>query len=69
MAQVLLWTGICITLVGWIALAWQASKRLARKDEITRFPNLRKKMQLHRNYCLTAIAAGALLMLIAIIMV
>ncbi len=67
MAQVLLWIGICLTVIGWIAIAWQASKRMARKDEIDRFPDLKKTMQLHRNYCWLTIAGGILLIVIALI--
>ena len=65
MANVLMWIGIALTVVGWLALAWQASRRLAVKDELEKFPQKKKTMQLRRNYCWLTIGAGVILLLIA----
>ena len=67
MASILLWIGIALTVIGWIALAWQAAKRMAVKDELERFPNRKNVMQLHRNYCWLTIIAGVVIILIAVI--
>ena len=66
MASILLWAGIVLIVVGWLALAWQASKRMAVKDQMEKFPQVKQTMRLHRNYCLLTIAAGVILLLIAI---
>ncbi len=66
MANVLLWFGIGLTVVGWIALAIQAAKRMSVKDEMQNFPELRDKMQLRRNYCWFIILVGVVLLLIAL---
>lgn len=67
MTTILLWIGISLTVIGWIALAWQAAKRMAIKDELERFPERNNVMQLRRNYCFLTIIAGVVLILIAII--
>ncbi len=67
MATVLMWSGIAITVIGWFALAWQASKRLSAKEELEKFPEKKRKMQLHRNYCWLTIAAGIVILLIAMV--
>lgn len=68
MASILLWIGIAVTVIGWIALAWQASKRMAIKDELEKIPDKKKVMQLRRNYCIITIIAGIILILIATIL-
>lgn len=65
MGSILLWTGIGLTVIGWIALAYQASRRMAVKSEMARLPGVRGKMRLRRNYCLLTIFAGMLLIVIA----
>lgn len=67
MASILLWIGIALTVIGWIALAWQAAKRMVIKDELERFPDKKNIMQLQRNYCWLTMIAGVVLILIAII--
>ena len=67
MASILLWIGIALTVIGWIALAWQAAKRMAVKDELERFPDKKNIMKLRRNYCLLTIIAGVVLILIAVV--
>lgn len=67
MSRLLLWIGIGITVIGWIALAWQASKRMVRKDDIRRFPELQKTMQLYRNYCWLTMIGGVILILVSIL--
>lgn len=67
MTIVLMWIGIAVTLIGWLALAWQASKRLDAKDELEKFPEKRRTMQLRRNYCLLTIGIGIFLLLMALI--
>ncbi len=62
-----MWIGIAVTVIGWLALAWQASKRLAVKDKIEKFPQMKKTMQLHRNYCFLTIIAGIIIILVAVI--
>lgn len=67
MASILLWIGVALIVIGWIALAWQAAKRMAIKDELEKFPDKKNVMQLRRNYCWLTMIAGVVLILIAII--
>lgn len=67
MASILMWIGIAVIIIGWLALAWQASKRLAVKDDLEKFPQKLKTMQLHRNYCWLTIVAGIALLMIALL--
>ena len=67
MASILLWIGIALTVIGWLALACQAAKRMARKDDLEKFPDRRRVMLLRRNYCRLTIIAGILLIMIAMI--
>lgn len=62
------WTGIVLILAGWIALASQATKRMAQKEEMEKFAEKKMKMRIRRNYYLLAIAVGALLLAIALIL-
>lgn len=66
MANIIMWIGISLTVIGWLALAWQASKRLTAKDELEKFPQKKKAMLLYRNYCWLTIAAGVVLLLISL---
>lgn len=68
MASVLLWIGIVLTVIGWIALAWQASKRIVMQNELDKFPEKKNITQLQRNYCRLTIIIGVILILIAVIM-
>lgn len=67
MANILMWTGIAVTVIGWLALAWQASKAITSKDELDKFPEKKQTMLLHRNYCRFTIIAGILILIIAMI--
>lgn len=67
MASILLWIGIALTVIGWVALASQAAKRMAIKDDLERFPIRKNLMQLRRNYCWLTIIASVALILIAVI--
>ncbi len=67
MTNVLIWVGIALTVIGWLALAWQASKRLAAKSELDKFSQKKDSMRLNRNYCWAIIITGVMLLLIAII--
>ena len=67
MANILMWIGIAVIVIGWLALAWQASRRLAAKEDMGKYPQKRKTMQLHRNYCLLTIAAGMVILISALI--
>lgn len=67
MASILFWIGVALIVIGWIALAWQAAKRMAIKDELEKFPDKKNVMQLRRNYCWLTMIAGVVLILIAII--
>lgn len=60
-ASILLWTGITLTVAGWIAFAWQAAKIMAVKDELVKFPDNKNEMMLRRNYCRLTIIIGILL--------
>lgn len=64
---VLMWIGIAFIVIGFLALSWQASKRLAIKDELDRFPERKHIMQRRRNYCLLTILAGMILLVIALV--
>lgn len=67
MTKILMWIGISVIVIGWLALAWQASKRMAIKDELDKLPQKRKAMQLRRNYCLLTIAAGMVVLIAALV--
>ncbi|MBD5213645.1 MAG: hypothetical protein HDS75_02315 [Bacteroidales bacterium] len=67
MASILLWIGIAVTVIGWLALFWQASKRLAVNDELDKLPRKKAALQLRRNYCLMTILAGMVIIMIALI--
>ena len=67
MATVLLWIGIALTVLGWLALARQAAKRMAAKDELAKFPQKRQVMMLRRTYCLLTILVGILILVISLI--
>ena len=67
MATVLLWIGIALTVIGWLALARQAAKRMAAKDELAKFPQKRQVMILRRTYCLLTILVGILILVISLI--
>ncbi len=66
MASILLWTGITLTVAGWIDFAWQAAKRMAVKDELVKFPGNKNEMMLRRNNCRLTIIIWVLLIMIAI---
>ncbi len=67
MANILLWIGIIILVAGWLAFGWQASKRMAMKEELERFPEKRRFMVLRRNYCRLTMLIGIVLMIIALL--
>ena len=67
MASFLLWIGIAVTVIGWLALSWQASKRLAVNDELDKLPRKKAALQLRRNYCLMTVIAGIVIIMIALI--
>ncbi|MDE5791129.1 MAG: hypothetical protein K2H96_07880 [Muribaculaceae bacterium] len=67
MANILLWIGIIILVAGWLAFGWQASKRMAMKEELERFPEKRRLMVLRRNYCRLTMLIGIVLMIIALL--
>lgn len=67
MGSILLWCGIVLIVVGWIALAWQASRRMAAKNKMEKFPEVRNLMKLRRNYCLITIFIGMLLLIISLL--
>lgn len=67
MENILLWSGIALIVIGWSALGWQASRRLALKDELEKFQQKKRTMQLHRNYCRLIILAGIVILLIVMI--
>lgn len=66
MANILLWIGITLTVIGWIVFAWQAAKRMQVKDELEKFSERKNVIQLRRNYCWLTIFAGVVLILIAV---
>lgn len=67
MLHALLWIGIILIILGWLALAWQASKRMSYGKDLEKFPEKRKALQLKRNYCFLTMLIGILLLLIALI--
>ncbi len=67
MFSFLLWTGIVLIVVGWLALGWQASKRLAVKAELDKFPEKKRSMQQRRSYCMLTILAGIVLLVISLL--
>ena len=68
MINIFLWAGIVLILIGWLALAWQASKRMAIKEELEKFPDKSKIMKQRRNNCFLIIFAGVVLLLLALVM-
>lgn len=67
MTNILLWVGIVVIIIGWIALGMQASNRMAMSQELARFPEKKAEMSLRRNYCFITIFFGCLLVLLALI--
>lgn len=67
MESILLWTGIVLIVAAWIAIAVQAFKRLEVKEKLEKFQVKRNEMQLLRNYCWLEMGAGAILILIAML--
>ncbi len=67
MAEVLMWIGIAVLVIGWIALCWQAAKRLTAKDELEKFPEKKQTMQMHRNYCWLPMMAGIIILIISLL--
>lgn len=55
-------------LVGFIAFAWQAAKRMAIKEELDKFQHKKNELMLHRNYSRLVIIFGIALILIAIVL-
>ena len=68
MINIFLWAGIVLILIGWLALAWQASKRMAIKEELEKFPDKSKIMKQRRNNGFLIIFAGVVLLLLALVM-
>ena len=66
MASILLWIGIVVIVAGWLGLAWQASKIMAARKEVDKFPDRRKTMMMHRNYWRLTILAGILILIVAL---
>ncbi|MDE7154342.1 MAG: hypothetical protein K2O00_07890 [Muribaculaceae bacterium] len=67
MGNILLWIGIAIIVIGWLALAWQASRRMVMKDELEKSPEKKCVMRLRRNYCFLTIFIGAAIIVVAMI--
>lgn len=67
MAQILIWIGIALIVIGWLALSRQAAKIYAVKDELDKFPEKRKAMLLRRTYCRLIILIGIALLMIALL--
>ncbi len=57
-----------MTVIGWLALGWQAGKRMQHKTDIEKFPELRRQLALRRNYCFLIIFAGIILLAIGAIL-
>ena len=66
-ATILLYTGITLTVIGWLALAWQGAKWMTTKKQIEQFPQEKERLTLRRNYCRFTILAGLMLLIIALI--
>lgn len=67
MEEALMWIGIALTVIGWLALAKQASKRISMKEELERFPQKKELMRQQRNYCWMIIGAGIAVLIIAVL--
>lgn len=67
MANVVMWIGIVVILVGFAALSWEAMKRMQAQEELNKFPQKKNAMRVRRNYCLMVIFAGMLLLVLALI--
>lgn len=67
MSSVLLWIGIGVIVLGWLALAWQASKRIQLKESLDRDLEKKDLMRRTRNYCFLIIFTGIVLLLIAML--
>ena len=63
----MVWSGIIITVIGWLALARQAAKAIAAKKQMDKLPQERKAMLLNRNYCRLTILIGMIVILIGLI--
>lgn len=67
MASILMWIGIIVIVIGWLALSLLASKRMAMKEELEKFSEKKHQMMLRRNYSRLIILAGIALLLIALL--
>ncbi|MBD5367042.1 MAG: hypothetical protein HDR82_08610 [Bacteroides sp.] len=67
MDSVMVWSGIIITVIGWLALARQAAKAIAAKKQMDKLPQERKAMLLKRNYCRLTILIGMIVIIIGLI--
>ena len=67
MDSVMVWSGIIITVIGWLALAQQAAKAIAAKKQMDKFSQERKAMLLKRNYCRLTILIGMIVIIIGLI--
>lgn len=63
----MLWVGIILIVAGWIALSWQALKRMAVKEDLKKIPSQMNGMRLNRYYCLLTIFSGVVMLLLALI--
>lgn len=61
-----MWIGIVLIIIGFLSLAWQATKRISDKTELEKFPKWKEVMKLHRNYSLITIFSGMIVLIIAI---
>lgn len=67
MANILMWIGIALTVIGWLCLGWQASKRLVIKDKLDENVQKNESIKLYRRYCWGIICIGMVLLLISIL--
>ena len=67
MASILMWIGIGLIVTGCLALFWQASRYLAMKNELAKFPQKKSRLLLNRQYCRLTILAGIAALLISLV--
>lgn len=68
MTSFLLWAGIALIVIGWVALSWQAARRMAVKKELDKFKSKKDAMVLRSNYCRLTIIVGIAVLILALLL-
>ncbi|GEM_PF-3544629 len=65
-ANILLWVGIALIVIGWVELARQSAKVITHRKENERFPEKQKGMLYKRNICRLTMIGGIVMIIISV---